>query len=132
MISLRSLSTERIATDVLSYNCLYRCMLNARGEKVRLCLNNIFKVILKFHNRLQSQTWTMKSTGYVHPNFKRLEQMYQAFCELRAYMAHVAFKLATSGYQPHLMHFLNALNINHLYDLTIKSHRSSSTGPSDL
>ncbi|XP_031845886.2 gamma-tubulin complex component 6 isoform X2 [Nomia melanderi] len=129
-----SLTLDQIYLSHVNYikRILSRCMLNARGEKVRLCLNNIFKVILKFHNRLRSQTWTMKSTGYVHPNFKRLEQMYQAFCELRAYMAHVAFKLATSGYQPHLMHFLNALNINHLYDLTIKSHRSSSIGPSDL
>lgn len=100
---------------------LSRCMLNSRGEKVRICLTNIFKVILKFHNRIRSQNWVMKSTGYVHPNFKKLEQMYQAFFELRAYMSHVAFKLATSGYQPHLMHFLNALNINPLYDLTAKS-----------
>lgn len=106
-------------------------MLNARGEKVRVCLNNIFKVILKFHNRLRSQSWIVKSTGYVHPNFKKLEQMYRAFCELRTYMAHIAFKLTTSGYQPHLMHFLNALNINHMYDLTAKTH-GGSTGSSEL
>ena len=106
-------------------------MLNTRGEKVRVCLNNIFRVILKFHNRLRSRGWTVKSTGYVHPNFKRLEQMYRAFCELRAYMAHVAYKLATSGYQPHLMHFLNALNINQMYDLTVATHPCS-TGPLEL
>ncbi|XP_076292493.1 gamma-tubulin complex component 6 [Lasioglossum baleicum] len=129
-----SLTLDQIYSSHVNYikRILSRCMLNARGEKVRVCLNNIFKVILKFHNRLRSQKWTMKSTVCVHPNFKRLEQMYQAFCELRAYMAHVAFKLATSGYQPHLMHFLNALNINHLYDLTVKSCRGSSTEPSDL
>ncbi|XP_015438948.1 PREDICTED: gamma-tubulin complex component 6 [Dufourea novaeangliae] len=129
-----SLTVDQIYLSHVNYikRILSRCMLNARGEKVRVCLNNIFKVILKFHNRLRSHSWTMKSTGYVHPNFKRLEQMYQAFCELRAYMAHVAFKLATSGYQPHLMHFLNALNINHMYDLTVKTYRGSSTGPSEL
>lgn len=102
-------------------------MLNNRGEKVRVCLNNIFKVILKFHNRLRSHNWVAKSSGYVHPNFKKLEQMYRAFCELRAYMAHVVFKLATSGYQPHLMHFLNALNINHLYDITVKTNKGTAT-----
>ncbi|XP_078035219.1 gamma-tubulin complex component 6 [Augochlora pura] len=123
-----SLTLDQIYLSHVNYikRILSRCMLNARGEKVRICLNNIFKVILKFHNRLRSQTWIMKSTVYVHPNFKRLEQLYQAFCELRAYMAHVAFKLATSGYQPHLTHFLNALNLNHLYDLTVKSCRGSS------
>ncbi|EZA61700.1 Gamma-tubulin complex component [Ooceraea biroi] len=101
---------------------LSRCMLNARGEKMRTCLINIFKIILKFHNRLRSQAWTPGcDTGqYGHPNFKSLEQMYQSFCEWRTYMAHVAHKLATSGYQPHLTHFLNALNINDLYDLTTK------------
>ncbi|KAG5328838.1 GCP6 protein, partial [Acromyrmex heyeri] len=75
----------------------------------------------KFHNRLRSQAWTVDITDrYSHPNFKSLEQMYQSFCEWRTYMAHVAHKLATSGYQPHLTHFLNALNINDMYDLTTK------------
>lgn len=102
---------------------LSRCMLNARGEKMRACLINIFKIILKFHNRLRSQAWTVSAGNagqYGHPNFKSLEQMYQSFCEWRTYMAHVAHKLATSGYQPHLTHFLNALNINDMYDLTTK------------
>jgi hypothetical protein len=103
----------------LYYN--FRCMLNARGEKMRACLINIFKIILKFHNRLRSQAWTIGDAGqYTHTNFKSLEQMYQSFCEWRTYMTHVAHKLATSGYQPHLTHFLNALNINDMYDLTAK------------
>ncbi|XP_015514686.2 gamma-tubulin complex component 6 [Neodiprion lecontei] len=99
---------------------LSRCMLNPRGEKMRTCLHNIFKVILKFHNRVRSQSWIITPTGYVHPNFAKLQQLYKAFCELRTYLAHVADKLASSGYQPHLTHFLNALNINCLYDLTVK------------
>ncbi|KOX79233.1 Gamma-tubulin complex component 6 [Melipona quadrifasciata] len=128
----QSLTVDQIYMSHVNYikRILSRCMLNSRGEKVRVCLTNIFKVILKFHNRIRSQNWIMKSTGYVHPNFKKLEQMYQAFFELRAYMSHVAFKLATSGYQPHLMHFLNALNINSLYDLTVK--KCSSMGPPEL
>ncbi|XP_076241875.1 gamma-tubulin complex component 6 [Calliopsis andreniformis] len=123
-----SVTVDQIYLSHVNYvkRILSRCMLNTRGEKVRICLNNIFKVILKFHNRLRSQNWIVKSTGYVHPNFKKLEQMYGAFCELRTYMAHIAYKLATSGYQPHLMHFLNSLNINHLYNLTTKNHGSSS------
>ncbi|XP_054008451.1 gamma-tubulin complex component 6 [Hylaeus anthracinus] len=128
-----SVTVDQIYLSHVHYikRILSRCMLNSRSEKVRVCLNNIFKVILKFHNRLRSQSWILRSTGYVHPNFKKLEQMYRSFCELRAYMAHVAYKLATSGYQPHLMHFLNALNINQMYDLTVKTYRGS-TGPSEL
>ncbi|XP_029672354.1 gamma-tubulin complex component 6 [Formica exsecta] len=102
---------------------LSRCMLHTRGEKMRVCLINIFKIILKFHNRLRSQAWRIDSDNtsrYSHPNFKSLEQMYRSFCEWRTYMAHVAHKFSTSGYQPHLTHFLNALNINHMYDLTAK------------
>ncbi|KAL0121317.1 hypothetical protein PUN28_006683 [Cardiocondyla obscurior] len=100
---------------------LSRCMLNTHGEKMRGCLITIFKIILRFHNRLRLQAWTVDGKGrYNHPNFKSLEQMYKSFCEWRTYMAHIAHKLAISGYQPHFTHFLNALNINHLYDLTTK------------
>ncbi|KOC68778.1 Gamma-tubulin complex component 6 [Habropoda laboriosa] len=126
-----SSTVDQIYSSHVNYvkRILSRCMLNSRGEKVRVCLNNIFKVILKFHSRIRSQNWVKKSTRYIHPNFKKLEQMYRAFCELRAYMAHVAFKLATSGYQPHLTHFLNALNINQTYDVTVKTCRGSTDPP---
>ncbi|CAK9817690.1 Gamma-tubulin complex component 6 [Anthophora quadrimaculata] len=129
-----SLTVDQIYSSHVNYvkRILSRCMLNSRGEKVRVCLNNIFKVILKFHNRIRSENWVTNTTGYVHPNFKKLEQMYRAFCELRAYMAHVAFKLATSGYQPHLTHFLNALNINQTYDLTVKTSRGSTNPPGNF
>ncbi|XP_012218364.1 gamma-tubulin complex component 6 [Linepithema humile] len=118
-----SLTIDQIYLSHMNYikRILSRCMLNTRGEKMRDCLSTIFKIILKFHNRLRSQGWTVNGAGrYSHPNFKNLEHMYQSFCEWRTYMAHVAHKLATSGYQPHLTHFLNALNINHMYDLTTK------------
>ena len=85
-------------------------MLNVRGEKMRTCLCNIFMVVLKFHNRIRAPKL----------NFDNLEKMYVAFCEQRAYLARVADKLASSGYQPHLNQFLHALNINHRYDLTAK------------
>ncbi|XP_011881953.1 PREDICTED: gamma-tubulin complex component 6 [Vollenhovia emeryi] len=118
-----SRTIDQIYLSHMSYikRILSRCMLNTRGEKMRACLINVFKIILKFHNRLRSQAWAVGSAGqYGHPNFKSLEQMYKSFCDWRTYMAHIAHKLATSGYQPHLTHFLNALNINHMYDLTIK------------
>ncbi|XP_048504747.1 gamma-tubulin complex component 6 [Athalia rosae] len=117
-----ALTIDQVYLTHVSYikKILSRCMLNPRGEKVRACLHNIFKVILKFHNRVRSQSWVTTSKGSVHPNYVKLEQLYKAFCELRSYMAHVAEKLANSGYQPHLTHFLNALNINCLYDLNVK------------
>ncbi|KAL2741084.1 gamma-tubulin complex component 6 isoform X1 [Vespula squamosa] len=118
-----SLTLDQIRFSHVNYikRILSRCILNTRGEKMRTCLGNIFKVILKFHNRLRSQSWISNSEGHIHPNFKKLEQMYEVFCELRIYLSRIAHKLTTSGYQPHLIHFLNTLNINHMYDLTEKS-----------
>ncbi|OXU27717.1 hypothetical protein TSAR_004634 [Trichomalopsis sarcophagae] len=99
---------------------LSRCMLNVRGEKMRTCLCNIFMVVLKFHNRIRAQDWSGAHPSSTGPNYENLEKMYVTFCEQRTYLAHVAEKLANSGYQPHLMQFLHALNINHRYDLASK------------
>lgn len=104
-----------------SYDYNFRCMLNAKGEKMRECLITIFTIILKFHNRLRSQAWTIDKMGlYTHPNFKSLKHMYKSFCEWRTYMAHITHKLVTSGYEPHLAHFLDVLNINHKYNIMAK------------
>lgn len=97
---------------------LSRCMLYKKDQRMQECLRNVFIVVLKFHNQIRSQKWILNSTGYVHPNYSKLENMYKSFCKLRTYMTHVANKLASSGYQPHLTHFLLALNINSLYDIT--------------
>ena len=93
---------------------LKRCLLNARFEKLRISLRKIFKIVLKFHNRIKSR---LKQTDGYDEN---LERMYVAFCEQRAYLAQVTEKLANCGYQPHLTHFLHALNINHRYELVTK------------
>ncbi|XP_043471897.1 gamma-tubulin complex component 6 [Leptopilina heterotoma] len=97
---------------------LSRCMLYKKDQRMQECLRNVFIVVLKFHNQIRSQKWILNATGYVHPNYSKLENMYKSFCKLRTYMTHVANKLANSGYQPHLTHFLLALNINSLYDIT--------------
>ncbi|XP_011503260.1 PREDICTED: gamma-tubulin complex component 6 [Ceratosolen solmsi marchali] len=113
-----TMTLEEVHDTHISYikKILSRCMLNLRGEKMRTCLCNIFKVVLKFHNRIKTQNWNeSKSAG---PNYENLEKMYIAFSEQRAYLAHVAEKLANTGYQPHLMQFLHALNINHRYNFT--------------
>ncbi|XP_012273523.1 gamma-tubulin complex component 6 [Orussus abietinus] len=115
-----SLDEVHAAHVVYLKKILSKCMLNQRGEKMRVNLCNVFKIILKFHNRLRSRNWNLGPTGYVHPNYGSLEQMYHAFCQLRSYLARVADKLTTTGYQPHLQHFLNALNINCLFDVTEK------------
>lgn len=95
-------------------------MLNARSEKIRTCLSNIFKIVLKFHNRIRSQNWSDESKSATGSNYKDLERMYSAFCEQRQYLVHAAEKLANCGYQPDLMQFLHALNINDRYHLVSK------------
>ncbi|XP_015591181.1 gamma-tubulin complex component 6 isoform X2 [Cephus cinctus] len=118
----QAITLDQVYYTHVSYikKILSRCMLNANGAKMRSSLRSIFKVILKFHNRVRSQNWIREPNGYMHPNYEKLEQMYESFCELRTYLAYVADRFASSGYQPHLVHFLDALNINPLFDMTIK------------
>ncbi|XP_011308515.1 gamma-tubulin complex component 6 isoform X2 [Fopius arisanus] len=115
-------SLDEIYTTHVSYikKILSRCMLTSKAEKLRQCLCNIFKIILKFHNCLRSHEWHKGANGYTISNYNKLEQMYEAFCDLRTYPAHVVEKLASSGYQSHLTHFLDSLNINPLYNLSTK------------
>ncbi|KAK0173695.1 hypothetical protein PV328_006852 [Microctonus aethiopoides] len=110
---------DQIYTTHVSYikKILSRCMLTNRGEKLRICLCNTFEIILKFHNCLRSYEWIANSTGYIHPNYKKLEQMYDAFCTLRTYPAQVVDRSASSGYEMHLSRFVDALNINSLFNL---------------
>ena len=95
-------------------------MLNQRAENMHTSLCNIFKVVLKFHNCIRSQNWKSESRELSQTTYNELEKMYVAFCRQRAYLIHVAEKLASSGYQPHLMQFLHALNINDLYIIDFK------------
>ncbi|XP_015111885.1 gamma-tubulin complex component 6 [Diachasma alloeum] len=113
---------DEIYSTHVSYikKILSRCMLTSKAEKLRQCLCNIFKIILKFHNCLRSHEWHKGANGYTISNYSKLEQMYEAFCDLRTYPAHVVEKLASSGYQSHLTHFLDSLNINPLYNLSTK------------
>ena len=102
---------------------LSKCMLNPRGEKMKTSLCKLFQVVLKFHNQIRLQNWNCPSSGSSGPNYENLEKMYNSFCEQRAFLIHVAEKLANSGYQPHLLQFLHALNINPLYTISLKKEK---------
>lgn len=120
----KDLETSRTLDDIYTTHVNYinkirsRCILTSKAKKLRECLISIFKIILQFHNCLRSHEWHKTSVGYTHSNYAKLEKMYKAFCELRTYPAIVVEKLADSGYQSHLTHFLDALNINPLYNLS--------------
>ncbi|XP_034936754.1 gamma-tubulin complex component 6 [Chelonus insularis] len=114
-----AMTIDQIYATHVSYikKILSRCMLTNRGEKLRICLRNVYQIILKFHNYLRSHDWVSTSKGYVHPNFSKLEKMYEGFCTMRTYPAQVVDRYASSGYQMHLTRFLDALNINPLFSL---------------
>lgn len=114
-----AMTLDQIYTTHVSYikKILSRCMLTNRGEKLRTCLNKTFQLILKFHNTLRSHEWIRTQNGYNHPNYNKLEKMYEAFCVMRTYPAQVVDRYANSGYQMHLTHFLDSLNINPLFNL---------------
>ena len=98
-------------------------MLNQRSEMILKSLCKTFSVILKFHNRITTHRWV--SGELDRRNFEMLEGMYNSFCQQRAYVAHVAEKFSSSGYQPHLTHFLHALNINDSFQLDTKKSSAS-------
>jgi len=96
-------------------NILFRCMLNQRSVALKNIIHKIFLVILKFYDYLRSRQWQCENGSYVHPNFVKLEKIFKNFDEFVVYLFKVARKVAKSGYQPHLMQFLDVLNVNDYY-----------------
>lgn len=80
-------------------------------------INEIFVVILKFYNYLRSRTWNIKENDefFTHPNFKKLEDIFNKFQEFTKFVFRVGNKMARVGYQPHLVQMLDMLNINDYY-----------------
>lgn len=94
----------------------FRCLLNHKAAPIRKVLEKIFVVILKFYDYLRSQLWTIEDGHYVHPNFKKLENIFKNFEEFVMYMFKIGRKIVKTGYQPHLVQLLDMLDLNGYYD----------------
>jgi len=96
-------------------NILFMCLLNQKSAPLRKVLHSIFVVILKFYDYLRSRPWKYEDGVYVHPNFKKLENIFSNFEDLVLFLFKVGHKVVKSGYQPHLMQLLDMLDVNNYY-----------------
>lgn len=96
-------------------NFCFRCMLNQKSVALRNIIHKIFVVILKFYDYLRSRRWKCEDGSYIHPNFNKLDKIFKNFEEFVVYFFRVVRKIAKTGYQPHLVQFLDVLNVNDYY-----------------
>lgn len=81
-------------------------------------------MILKFYDYLSSKSWQCEDGSYIHPNFKKLDSIFENFREFVEYFFKVGTKVAKSGCQPHLFQLLDLLDINGYFTKSLKSSLS--------
>ncbi|CAH0564249.1 unnamed protein product [Brassicogethes aeneus] len=96
-------------------NILSMCFLNQKMLVLKTVVHKIFVVILKFYDYLRSRSWKCVDGTYVHPNFDKLESIFNNFEEFIRYFLKVCKKVGKCGYQPHLLQLLDMLDINGFY-----------------
>uniref|UniRef100_UPI00358EF79D gamma-tubulin complex component 6 isoform X2 n=1 Tax=Myxine glutinosa TaxID=7769 RepID=UPI00358EF79D len=97
-------------------NAIFRALLTDKAAPVMNVILGIFKVILKFRNELVSHQWDLGQQGSIsHPNFRALQESFEAFKNYSNFLYKVVVKLVQRGYQPHLEDFLLRLNFNSYY-----------------
>lgn len=96
---------------------MFRCLLNKKCAPIMKVFREIFIIIMKFYNYLRCQSWNLKENEiyYTHPNFKKLEDIFNKFQEFTNFVFRMGNKLARVGYQPHLIQMLDMLNVNDYY-----------------
>ncbi|KAK4874696.1 hypothetical protein RN001_014056 [Aquatica leii] len=99
-------------------NILFMCLLNQKSAPLQKVLNKIYIVILKFYDYLRSRSWYSIDGVFMHPNFKKLEDIFSNFQDLMLFLFKIGQKVVRCGYQPHLLQLLNMLNINDYYTKT--------------
>lgn len=75
--------------------------------------------MLKFYDYLRSRSWTVENGEYVHPNFGKLEEIFNNFKETVSYLFKMGRKIVKTGYQPHLIHLLDMLDISGYYENSV-------------
>ncbi|CAG9863087.1 unnamed protein product [Phyllotreta striolata] len=107
-------------------NILFMCLLTQKMIVLKNVINKTFKVILKFYDYLRSRSWRCEGGHFVHPNFHKLEIIFQNFQEFELYMFKVINKVAKSGYHPHLLQLLEMLDVNYYFSTRLKQNSCTS------
>ncbi|XP_046386296.1 gamma-tubulin complex component 6 [Ischnura elegans] len=103
---------------------LFECLLNKRAETISTILNDILKLIMKFHWSSCSRSWIIhrdpvnsENFTVVHPNYSVLTRIHSAFQDMTDFLLKYAWRLANHGYQAHLSTLLLMVNANNYYKL---------------
>ncbi|XP_019761001.2 gamma-tubulin complex component 6 [Dendroctonus ponderosae] len=115
LANVSSLDELYEAHNVYIKDIIFRCMLHQKSVALRNMVHKIFVVILKFYYYLKSRRWKCENGSYVHPNFHKLEKIFENFEDFMVYFFKVVKKVAKSGYQPYLAQFLHVLDVNDYY-----------------
>ncbi|XP_031626701.1 gamma-tubulin complex component 6 [Contarinia nasturtii] len=95
----------------------FLCMLNRSSNEFYVKIEDIFVVILRFCNKLQSKNWKCDNHGvYSHPNYDKLIQIEEDFTNLIKYIIYAGKKMSQCGYQAEIAEFIYMININGFYD----------------
>ncbi|XP_055309064.1 gamma-tubulin complex component 6-like isoform X1 [Sitodiplosis mosellana] len=94
----------------------FLCMLNRSSHEFYVKVEDIFVVILRFCNKLQSKNWKCDNGVYSHPNYDKLIQIEEDFTKLIKYIIYAGNKMSQCGYQAEIGEFIYMININGFYD----------------
>lgn len=64
---------------------------------------------------MDKNQWKCVDGAYIHPNFTKLEKIFENYEELFQYLFKGLRKVANVNYQPQLLHLIDMLNVNSYY-----------------
>ena len=105
------LEAVRTAHQTYLKKMVFRGLLNSKAKPVMDVISEIFSVVLRFQAQLRSgaEFWHKPAV------LTSLAATHRKFRECTVFLAAVAGKLASTGYQPHLDDFLLRLDFNGFY-----------------
>lgn len=111
-------------------NIEFMCLLNQKAFKLREAIYGIYTVILKFYEYLRARQWEFLETVFIHPNFEKLEKIYNNFENFVKFVFKASKKVASQGAQPQLLQFVDMLNVNDYYSKKIVDNANLSVDSS--
>ncbi|CAO1391670.1 unnamed protein product [Diamesa serratosioi] len=94
---------------------IFLCLLNKNSLEFYKNVEEIFKVILKFHKHLQCKTWNLNDSIYNHPKYEKMAEDERDFEKLIKYTIYLGNKIVAHGYQMEIGELINMININGYY-----------------
>ncbi|KAF0288203.1 Gamma-tubulin complex component 6 [Amphibalanus amphitrite] len=116
LVSVHTLDELRAAHVGYIRHAARRCLLNAKSEPIMKIVQDVLRIVLKFHAQLSAVQWTVDADGQVvHPTFAAVMKTHRQFSGYSRFLFKVVNKTKDRFYQPHLNDLANRLNFNGFY-----------------